>query len=659
MLIPVLTYLQIIRVALPYALLSTGFLALSTLMIWQQGVIYSRIFLVAWLGLLGGFVLTIVTRIGLLPSTVFTDHAYQTGTLWLALGWSIALASRINLLKSDVESSEHRLAQILESLPVGVVMYGKDRKPNYINKRVSDILSNPAREIAPDLSAGRTLEDAMTYFSFRMEESDQAYPVTEMPVHRALEGETAVVDDIEADLIDRRVPLEIWAKPIVDSMGNVEAALVTLQDISLRKQARAELKDYQSHLEKMVEQRTGELSTLNAWISFVNDIQHSLRSVTNLSHTYERVVTELVRLTAAASVSLSLWRKAETQVEVTCLQPGGLQQDGPWQGVRHLTVSTKVLSALHRLVEQDALLILPRESVGADLVALHPGMTDTANSSIIIAPYKSQYGTKGLLVLWMLRPKDSFTENDIRLFEKMRVDLAGLADLEHLYDAVRHLGTSEERNRLARDLHDSVTQGLFSASVLADILPTILRRNPDQAAESLEVLRKLTRGALAELRTLLIELRPAAIIKTPLHDLLSQLVEATATRSGLAFRLLIEQTQSVPEETHVTIYRVAQEALNNVVKHAQASHVEVRFGPMEPPPHSASACDCGVKLVISDDGIGFEPGEAHADHMGLGIIRERANDIDAELSIDSQRDRGTTVTLTWLDPTGASANLAD
>ena len=177
--------------------------------------------------------------------------------------------------------------------------------------------------------------------------------------------------------------------------------------------------------------------------------------------------------------------------------------------------------------------------------------------------------------------------------------------------------------------------------------------------ESLEVLRQLTRGTLAELRTLLIELRPAAIIKTPLHDLLSQLVEATATRSGLTFRLLIEQTQSVPEETHVTIYRVAQEALNNVVKHAQASHVEVRFGPMEPPPQSASACDCGVKLVISDDGIGFEPGEAHADHMGLGIVRERANDIDAELSIDSQRDRGTTVTLTWPDPAGASANSAD
>ena len=155
----------------------------------------------------------------------------------------------------------------------------------------------------------------------------------------------------------------------------------------------------------MVEQRTGELSTLNAWISFVNDIQHSLRSVTNLSHTYERVVTELVRLTAAASVSLGVWREAEAQVEITCLQPGGLQQDGPWQGVRHLTVSTKALSALHQWVEQDALLILPGKSVGADLVALQPGMTDTANSSIIIAPFESQYGTKGLLVLWMLRPE--------------------------------------------------------------------------------------------------------------------------------------------------------------------------------------------------------------------------------------------------------------
>ena len=137
-----------------------------------------------------------------------------------------------------MESSERRLAQILESLPVGVVMYGKDRKPNYINKRVSDILSNPAREIVPDLSAGRTLEDAMIYFSFRRGESDQAYPVTEMPIHRALAGETAVVDDIEADLIDRRVSLEIWARPIVDGMGNVEAAVVTLQDISCATGAR-------------------------------------------------------------------------------------------------------------------------------------------------------------------------------------------------------------------------------------------------------------------------------------------------------------------------------------------------------------------------------------------------------------------------------------
>ena len=124
---------------------------------------------------------------------------------------------------------------------------------------------------------------------------------------------------------------------------------------------------------------------------------------------------------------------------------------------------------------------------------------------------------------------------------------------------------------------------LFSASLVAEVLPKIWRRDPEQALESLEELRRLTRGALAEMRTMLLELRPSALVNTPLSELLAQLTEAVTSRTGLPFQLFIEQIPSLPEDVHISFYRIAQEALNNVVKHAQASQVAVSLSAMPAP----------------------------------------------------------------------------
>ncbi len=137
----------------------------------------------------------------------------------------------------------------------------------------------------------------------------------------------------------------------------------------------------------------------------------------------------------------------------------------------------------------------------------------------------------------MSQPADSFTPEEITLFERIRYDLARVTEYAQLYDTARTLAATEERTRLARDLHDSVTQVLFSASLLAEALPQIWRRDPEQAAESLDGLRRLTHGALAEMRSLLLELRPAALFKTSLPELISQLTEAVTSRSGLPFHL--------------------------------------------------------------------------------------------------------------------------
>jgi signal transduction histidine kinase len=228
-----------------------------------------------------------------------------------------------------------------------------------------------------------------------------------------------------------------------------------------------------------------------------------------------------------------------------------------------------------------------------------------------------------------------------------------------LYEEAQAAAALEERSRLARDLHDAVTQTLFSASLIAEALPALWESNPEEGHELLGDLRQLTRGALAEMRTLLLELRPAALVESHLADVLRQLAESVSGRSGIPVRVIQEGCAllELPERVHVALYRIAQEALNNVVKHAQAREVEVRLicssEPSADQPgadrrHPAGGSALRVELSIRDDGKGFDPAVIPPEHLGLGIIRERAEAIGATLQIDSEVGRGTVIEVTWL-----------
>ncbi|MCL7454545.1 MAG: PAS domain S-box protein, partial [Anaerolineae bacterium] len=211
--------------------------------------------------------------------------------------------------------------------------------------------------------------------------------------------------------------------------------------------------------------------------------------------------------------------------------------------------------------------------------------------------------------------------------------------------ALREAAAAAERSRLARDLHDSVTQALFSASLVAEVLPQVWRRSPAEAQRGLEELRLLTRNALAEMRTLLLELRPTALVQGRLNELLWQLTEATTGRTQLVPVLNIEPVPKLPPEVQVAFYRVAQEALHNVVKHARANEVSVGLnGSLRPPDEGDDRWRGQLTLSVSDDGQGFEPKQAEPDCLGLAIMRERAESIDAALTIAPQVGKGTQVT---------------
>lgn len=194
-----------------------------------------------------------------------------------------------------------------------------------------------------------------------------------------------------------------------------------------------------------------------------------------------------------------------------------------------------------------------------------------------------------------------------------------------------------ERHRIARELHDAVSQTLFSATILSEVLPRLWERDEQMGRARLEELRELTRGALAEMRTLLHELRPSALVQTSIEDLLRQLTEALIARGRVPIALNIEGEFDLPPDVKIALYRIAQEALNNVIKHARASRAAV----------SLYGNSQSLLLTILDDGRGFDPDAVTGEHLGLDIMQERTEAIRATLAIRSEPGAGTEVSVQW------------
>jgi signal transduction histidine kinase len=195
----------------------------------------------------------------------------------------------------------------------------------------------------------------------------------------------------------------------------------------------------------------------------------------------------------------------------------------------------------------------------------------------------------------------------------------------------------EERHRLARELHDSVSQALFSMTLHTRAMELAVQRNgidPDgRVARGLAELRSLTQGALAEMRTSIFQLRPEALNQVGLVAALRQSTEAVAEREGIAVRLHapIDRLPLDPQ-TEEELFRLVQEAVHNSVKHAGASRIDIHL-------HA----DEHLLIEVADDGTGFDPGLPRSGTIGLTSMRERAQRLGGELTIESAPGGPTTV----------------
>ncbi len=208
-----------------------------------------------------------------------------------------------------------------------------------------------------------------------------------------------------------------------------------------------------------------------------------------------------------------------------------------------------------------------------------------------------------------------------------------------LYEHAQTLAALQERQRLARNLHDAVNQSLFSAGLIAEVLPRLWEKNPGEGRKSLEDLRRLTRGAQADMRLLLAELRPSTLTDAELGDLLRLLGNALAGRTNIPVSVTVAGEWTLPADVQVALYRLCQEGLNNIAKHAGASRVDIQLQ------YDAGA----VVLRIRDDGRGFDPEQTLPGHYGLSMMRERAAAVGAALTITSQPGHGAEIVIRWVE----------
>jgi signal transduction histidine kinase len=209
------------------------------------------------------------------------------------------------------------------------------------------------------------------------------------------------------------------------------------------------------------------------------------------------------------------------------------------------------------------------------------------------------------------------------------------SELRRLYEQAQELASLQERQRLAQELHDSVSQILYGISLGAHTTQEALTSDPEAARNSLEYVITLTEAGLAEMRALIFELRPESLETEGLIAALSKQVAVLRTHYRLTVDMRLDEEPDLPLELKHTLYRIAQEALHNIVKHARASSVVLRLV------HQDSA----VRFQIHDDGRGFEPAHPFPGHLGISSMQERAKKVGGTLTIESTPEQGTYVNV--------------
>ena len=280
---------------------------------------------------------------------------------------------------------------------------------------------------------------------------------------------------------------------------------------------------------------------------------------------------------------------------------------------------------------QDGIPILINETVN-QVQAYHRNKEPQA---LLVVPLLVEDMSIG--VIDVVNKQEGFTDEDIGIMSLFAGQAAIAIENARLRLQSEKLAIMEERQRLARELHDSVTQSLYSVTLYADATRlALLSDNEVEAIENLNELRNMAREAMLDMRLLIFELHPPILEKEGLVAAIKTRLESVEARSGIETEFIVKGDRRLPLSIESEIYRISQEALNNVVRHAKAQYIKINL----------LITKRRFRMEIFDDGKGFDPILAkQSSGMGLRGINERVQKIHGDLSIDSSSGNGTTIAV--------------
>ena len=501
---------------------------------------------------------------------------------------------------------EALLSQILDLLPVGV----------WITDATGRIVSgNPA---ALEIWGGAHYvgsDEFAVYKGWWAETGEPIAPEDWAAVRAVTRGESSIGELIEIEALDGQRKLILnSAMPLRGEHEEITSVVVVNNDITALRQ-----------LELALQLRVEELSTLH-------EIRGALATFSDLPQELPRVAEMIATHFRVDSVHIILSTKADGELIMV-----GYAGDQGILGPAPLGLSISELPLTRQvLAEKRTFAGRPEELETSD--AARAFLKTHDSESFMLVPLVAAATTLGVIGFNSADRERVFESAEVQLAETIAADIAAAVTNLHLIEQTQEAAAMSERQRIASELHDSVTQTIYSVSIMAEGLGRMVAKQKLAEAErTAGQLRLMTLGALAEMRTLLFELRPSALAEARLPVLLQQLADVLTGRLRVPVSLVFQSDGQPPINVKLTFYRVAQEAFNNIAKHAGASNVSVVL----------RCTPDSVSMTIADNGCGFDTAADCPNSLGLRIMAERAAGIGALLQVDSRLGHGARINLSW------------
>lgn len=357
----------------------------------------------------------------------------------------------------------------------------------------------------------------------------------------------------------------------------------------------------------------------------------SLGITRSLDATLDAIAQSVVKTTSAIACAVYLLEKdGDLRTAGTFGLPRGYAEAINAAGKQGAPRSAlRAIEARATVIDED---VINRRLADPRFAPVHSLIRDEPWSVIVSMPLMHQDTPVGALNAFYAsgqRPP----EIDMSFLRAMADQATSALDYGRLLRASRDKVALEERQRLARDLHDSVSQAVYGIALGARSAMELLSKDPAAVREPLEYVLRLSEAALAEMRALIFELRPEALEREGLTGALRHHTEVLRARHGIEVEESLAEEPTMSWENKQGLYRIAQEALHNAGRHGRAKHVGIAL----------SQDDSEIRLEVWDDGVGFDPEGAHPGHFGLNTMRERASELGGRLEIESRPRAGTRV----------------